>query len=284
MHSTVRTNTCSASSSAGGRVCGVTESSCSPEPMVNASRTTTHPDGVFHVVTSTFVPGSYAPRRRMVDAERRKLEEPRLAIQEAREHAGRVESRHAEPVDRPVRGHQCTGVAVGQECVVRDRGKRRPGGRALRGSFRSWRGGAHESTHALRRLWWRSTDAFATSGPRVPRTRSCARCRLEQCGCRPRTMLAAAGTHFSGCGSFDIAGTPILGRFAAGNDRMIRLRTDSPWRISRRRCPGVLRAAAQVDGTAVGCPRAPRKPVPHAPVASKVYARCGEALRGPSLG
>ena len=27
-------------------------------PIVSASRTTTHPDGVFHVVTSTFVPGS----------------------------------------------------------------------------------------------------------------------------------------------------------------------------------------------------------------------------------
>ena len=60
MHCTVRTSMCSASSSAGGRVCGRIESSCSDGPIVSASRTTTHPDGVFHVVTSTFVPGSYA--------------------------------------------------------------------------------------------------------------------------------------------------------------------------------------------------------------------------------
>jgi hypothetical protein len=58
MHSTERTNMCSASSSAGGRVWGVIWSSCSHGPIVSASRTTTHPDGVFHVVTSTFVPGS----------------------------------------------------------------------------------------------------------------------------------------------------------------------------------------------------------------------------------
>ena len=50
----------SASSSAGGRVCGVTASSASFGPIVRASRTTTQPPGVFHVVTRTFVPGSYA--------------------------------------------------------------------------------------------------------------------------------------------------------------------------------------------------------------------------------
>ena len=58
MHSTVRTSRWSASSSAGGRVCGVTVSSWSVGPIVNASRTTTQPDGVFQVVTRTFVPGS----------------------------------------------------------------------------------------------------------------------------------------------------------------------------------------------------------------------------------
>ena len=49
----------SPSSSAGGLVCGVISSSRSRGPMVSASRTTIQPDGVFHVVTSTFVPGSY---------------------------------------------------------------------------------------------------------------------------------------------------------------------------------------------------------------------------------
>ena len=54
----MRTRTCSASSSAGGRVWGVTLSGPRVGPIVRASRTTTQPDGVFHVVTSTFVPGS----------------------------------------------------------------------------------------------------------------------------------------------------------------------------------------------------------------------------------
>ncbi len=48
----------SASSSAGGRVCGVIWSSWFQGPIVRASRTTIQPAGVFQVVTSTFVPGS----------------------------------------------------------------------------------------------------------------------------------------------------------------------------------------------------------------------------------
>ena len=49
----------SASSSAGGLVCGVTSSSPVRGPMVSASRTSIQPCGVFHVVFRTFVPGSY---------------------------------------------------------------------------------------------------------------------------------------------------------------------------------------------------------------------------------
>jgi hypothetical protein len=48
----------SASSSAGGLVWGVILSSWSQGPIVSASRTRNQPEGVFHVVTSTFVPGS----------------------------------------------------------------------------------------------------------------------------------------------------------------------------------------------------------------------------------
>ena len=48
----------SPSSSAGGRVCGVIVSSPSRGPIVNASRTTIQPVGVFQLVTSTLVPGS----------------------------------------------------------------------------------------------------------------------------------------------------------------------------------------------------------------------------------
>jgi hypothetical protein len=41
-------------------VCGVIVSSRVVGPIVSASRTTIHPVGVFHVVSTTFVPGSYA--------------------------------------------------------------------------------------------------------------------------------------------------------------------------------------------------------------------------------
>ena len=54
----MRTSMWSASSSVGGRVCGVTVSSPRRGPMVSASRTSTQPCGVFHVVASVFVPGS----------------------------------------------------------------------------------------------------------------------------------------------------------------------------------------------------------------------------------
>ncbi len=49
----------SPSSSAGGRVCGVTVSVSVRGPIVRASRTTTQPFGTLQVVSSTFVPGSY---------------------------------------------------------------------------------------------------------------------------------------------------------------------------------------------------------------------------------
>ena len=39
---------------------GVTTSSVVRGPIVSASRTSTQPDGVFHVVSRTFVPGTYA--------------------------------------------------------------------------------------------------------------------------------------------------------------------------------------------------------------------------------
>ena len=58
MHLTVRTSTWSASSSVGGRVCGVIVSSPRRGPIVSASRTIAHPVGVFQVVTSVLVPGS----------------------------------------------------------------------------------------------------------------------------------------------------------------------------------------------------------------------------------
>ncbi len=50
---------CSPSSSAGGRVWGVTPSSPCRGPIVSVSRTITQPRGVCQVVLSVLVPGSY---------------------------------------------------------------------------------------------------------------------------------------------------------------------------------------------------------------------------------
>jgi len=60
MHSTVRTSRCSASSSVGGRVCGVMTSSERRGPIVSASRTISQPPGTCHVVSSVLVPASYS--------------------------------------------------------------------------------------------------------------------------------------------------------------------------------------------------------------------------------
>jgi hypothetical protein len=59
MHSTVRISMWSASSSVGGRVCGVIVSSPRRGPIVSASRTTAQPLGIFQTVISVLVPGSY---------------------------------------------------------------------------------------------------------------------------------------------------------------------------------------------------------------------------------
>ena len=95
-------------------------------------------------------PGLVLARRRMVDAERRQLERPRPSIEQAAEHARRVEAGHAEPVDRAVRRHERPRMAVGDERVVRDRRERRRCGGAL-GSASSRRlRGAHDTIQGSR--------------------------------------------------------------------------------------------------------------------------------------
>ncbi len=67
-----------------------------------------------------------------VDPERTQPEGAGLTVEQRAEHARRVETRHAEPVDRAVRRDQRAGVAVGQERVVGDRRERRGCRGALR--------------------------------------------------------------------------------------------------------------------------------------------------------
>ena len=178
-HSTVRTSMCSASSSAGGRVCGVTSSSWSRGPIVSASRTTTQPLGVFQVVSRTFVPGIVRPRRRVVDPERREPEEAGLAIEQAAEHARRVEARDAEPVDRAVRRDERARVAVGEERVLRDRRERRRRGRALRAGSAVGSTARHAVTQGPCQRPWPATSFVAPPpGPTIPaRTRAPAAAR-----------------------------------------------------------------------------------------------------------
>ena len=71
------------------------------------------------------------PRRRVVDPEGPEPKASGLPVEQAAEHARRVEAGHAEPVDRPVGGHERAGVAVGQERVIGDRRERRGCGRTL---------------------------------------------------------------------------------------------------------------------------------------------------------
>ena len=79
--------------------------------------------------------GLVDPAARHVDPEGAEAERAGLPVEQRAEDAGRVESRHAEPVDPTVRGHQGARMAVGEEGVVGDRREGRRHRRALRHSL-----------------------------------------------------------------------------------------------------------------------------------------------------
>ena len=129
----MRTSMWSASSSAGGRVCGVILSSSSAAAPSSARRGR-RPSPT---ASSRSSPARSCPARRrapcgwlMPNGPKRK--NPACAVEQAAEHARRVEARNAEPVDRPVGRDQRARVAVREERVVRDRRERRGRGGALR--------------------------------------------------------------------------------------------------------------------------------------------------------
>ena len=105
------------------------------------------------------------PCRWHVDSERAEPERAGLAIQQGAEHAGRVEARHAQPVDRAVRGHEGAGVAVGEEGVVGDRRERRRSGGALR---RGLGRRTHADTHGSCQRPRPATRSSAAPGPHDP--------------------------------------------------------------------------------------------------------------------
>src|SRR5690606_28749956 len=86
------------------------------------------------------------------------------AVEQAAEQARRVEPGYAQPVHRPVLGHQRAGVAVGQEGVVADGWKRR---RLRRPRSRATRPHGHE-IHGARQPPNPSASASAAAGPQVP--------------------------------------------------------------------------------------------------------------------
>ncbi len=124
--------------------------------------------------------------RRDHDSERAKPEQARLAIEQRTEHAGRVEARHAQPVDRPVRGDKRSGVAVRQERIIGDRRKRRRRGGALCRALRRGlglgagggligpgplvlrSGGAHDASHGSCQRPTPASSLSAFLGPQEP--------------------------------------------------------------------------------------------------------------------
>ncbi len=69
-------------------------------------------------------PGEVTPGRRHEHAVRTEAERPRVAVEDRAEDARRVEPRQAQPLDAAARGDQRTGLAIGEEPVVRDRWER----------------------------------------------------------------------------------------------------------------------------------------------------------------
>ena len=119
--------------------------------------------------------GLVGPCGRVRDPERAEPEEACLPVEEAAEHARRVERGNAEPVDRAVGGDQRSRVTVGEERVIGDRRKRRRRCRALRlrlGGVGGRRGGhrapLRSLIHGSRQRPWPATSSSAAAGPHEP--------------------------------------------------------------------------------------------------------------------
>jgi hypothetical protein len=110
------------------------------------------------------------PRRRVVDPEGSEAKASGLPIEQAAEQARRVEAGHAEPVNRPIWGHERAGVTVGQERVIGDRREWRGRGRTLFLGFLGWAvrrcvfGGAHAVTLGSKRYSEWNVITFSLRG------------------------------------------------------------------------------------------------------------------------
>ena len=222
MHSTVRTSRWSASSSNGGRVCGVIAVLDPPRPQ--RQRVAHHDPAGRHLpggdqrVRARLV----LTRRGHVRGERREPEMTRLPVQQRAEHARGVEARDAQPADAAVRRDERSRVAVREERVVGDRGERR----RRRGALRPF--GSHRWRRSSRGCSRRS--AVARHHPiRTMAGDASGECDPAPCGLR---HVAA----FDGCDAVTLAAGRARGDLRAGARDGRRLA--APRRGGARRSPG----------------------------------------------
>ena len=116
---------CSASWSPGGRWYSTARCESSYHgPTSRASRITSHPVRVCHVVSRTSVPGTYRRPAGTGDVRRADAEMARRTVEHGREDRRAVGSGQAEPLDAAARPQQRLDLPVRQERVLRDRGER----------------------------------------------------------------------------------------------------------------------------------------------------------------
>ena len=150
MHSTVRTSRWSASSSNGGRVCGVI--AVLDPPRTQRERVAHHDPAGRHLPGGDQRVGArlVLTRRGHVGGERGEPEMTGLPVQQGAEHARGVEARDAQPADPAVRRDERARMAVREERVVGDRRERRRRRGALRALGRIG-GGGHRPGSSRRR-------------------------------------------------------------------------------------------------------------------------------------
>ena len=126
----------------GGRRRGARSGSSCQGPIVSASRTTIQPVARHPGRLEDIGAGLVAAGDRHALAVGADAKPAGAAVEDRGEHARRVESRQAQPLDRAVGRHQRAGVAVGQEGVVGDArelvGARRGGTAGRTASGRRW--------------------------------------------------------------------------------------------------------------------------------------------------
>ena len=123
---------------------------------------------------------------RAIDPEGAEPEAAGLPVEQAPEDARRVEPRRAEPVDRAVRRDERTRMAVGEEGVLGDRGKRRRRRRALRNMLDFLLGRGHFALQGSCQRPKPARSSSAAAGPHDPGAYECTGGGSSSSGCMTR--------------------------------------------------------------------------------------------------